>query len=192
MNLLSFVIRLYIYESRWEVEKIDSKENFIRIVNQYQNLIFSICLKLTGDYFAAEDLTQETFLAAFRHFEEFDGGFEKAWLARIAVNKCTDYNRAAARRMIPTEESEIPMQQTGQKDDPLEQVMNREILRELEANCKALSPPYQDVALQHFVQGKTAIEIADGCGDSVNTVKTRIRRARDMLKKTYGKEMLKN
>ena len=50
-----------LYESRMEVEKIDSKENLIRLVEQYQNLIFSICLKLTGDYFTAEDLTQETF-----------------------------------------------------------------------------------------------------------------------------------
>lgn len=174
------------------MEKIDSKENFIRLVNQYQNLIFSICLKLTGDYFAAEDLTQETFLAAFQHLEQFDGEFEKAWLARIAANKCTDYQRAAARRMIPTEETQLPVEQTKQKDDPLEQVMNLEILQELELKCKALSPPYHEVALQHFVHGKTAIEIAEVCGDSVNTVKTRIRRARDMLRKTYGKEMLKN
>ena len=42
-------------ENRQEVEKIDSKENFIRLLRQYQNLVFSVCLKLTGDYFAAQD-----------------------------------------------------------------------------------------------------------------------------------------
>ena len=61
------------------MEKIDSKENFIRLVRQYQNLVFSICLKLTGEYFAAEDLTQETFLSAYRHLENFDGQAEKVY-----------------------------------------------------------------------------------------------------------------
>ena len=66
------------------MEKIDSNENFIRLIDQYQNLVFSLCLKLTGDYFAAEDLTQDTFVAAYQHLGEFDGATEKAWLCRIA------------------------------------------------------------------------------------------------------------
>ena len=174
------------------MEKIDSKENLIRLINQYQNLIFSICLKLTGDYFAAEDLTQETFVSAYEHWQDFDGEFEKAWLARIATNKCLDYKRAAARRMIPTEEGELPQELTKKKDDPLEQIVNREIIDKLERQCKALSPPYDEVAIQHFVRGRTANEIAVLSGESVNTVKTRIRRAREMLRKTFGKEMLKS
>ena len=82
------------------MEKIDSKENLTRLVNQYQNLIFSICLKITGDYFASEDLTQETFLSAYKHWEEFNGQAEKAWLCRIASNKSIDYCREAARRQM--------------------------------------------------------------------------------------------
>ena len=177
---------------RWEVEKIDSKENLIRLINQYQNLIFSICLKLTGDYFTAEDLTQETFVSAYEHWESFDGEFEKAWLARIASNKCMDYKRAAARRLIPMEESELPQGSTGRREDPLEQVMNREVLEELERKCKALSPPYGEVALQYYVRGQTAVEISQSSQVPLNTVKTRIRRAREMLQKSFGKEMLKN
>lgn len=37
------------------------QEPFTQMVHKYQNLVFSICVKMTGDYFAAEDLTQETF-----------------------------------------------------------------------------------------------------------------------------------
>ena len=80
------------------------QEPFTQMVHKYQNLVFSICVKMTGDYFAAEDLTQETFLSAYRHKEEFDGKNEKAWLCRIASNKCIDYSRQAARRMVPTED----------------------------------------------------------------------------------------
>ncbi len=57
----------------WRWKKINSNDNFIRLINQYQNLIFSICLKLTGDYFTAEDMTQEMFLAAYKNYESLMG-----------------------------------------------------------------------------------------------------------------------
>ena len=173
------------------MEKIDSKENFIRLIRQYQNLVFSICLKLTGDYFAAEDLTQETFLSAYRHLEEFDGQAEKAWLCRIASNKCVDYLRSAARRAVPTEEEELQTAAGASQEEPLGRVLNRELLTEFAAACNALKSPYREVATEHFVRGKTSVEIAKESEVGVNTVKTQIRRARELLKKSLGKELLR-
>ncbi len=172
------------------MEKIDSKENFIRLVKQYQNLVFSICLKLTGDYFAAEDLTQDTFLAAYQHLEKFDGQAEKAWICRIASNKCVDYLRSAARRVVPTEEEELKVTAGASREEPLGLVLNQELLAQLNTACEALKSPYREVALAHFAEGKTAIEIAKQSGIGVSTVKTRLYRARDMLKKSLGKELL--
>lgn len=172
------------------MEKIDSKENFIRLINHYQNLIFSICLKLTGDYFAAEDLTQETFVSAFQHFDEFEGQSEKAWICRIASNKSIDYCRAAARRMVPTEE-EMLSEGLIDRTDPLQCFLNQEVLEELKICCEALPSPYNQVALSHFLDGKTAKEIAEQSGVGLNTIKTQIYRAREMLKKSFRKEMLK-
>jgi len=173
------------------VEKIDSKENFIRLIQQYQNLVFSICLKLTGDYFTAEDLTQETFLAAYRHFDDFAGQAEKAWLCRIASNKCVDYLRAAARRTVPVAEEEFPEQMAASQEEPLSRVLNQELLAEFATACEELRPPYREVALAHFVRGKPAAEIVKETGVGISTVKTQIRRAREMLKQSLGKEMLK-
>ncbi len=172
------------------MEKIDSKENFIRLVRQYQNLVFSICLKLTGDYFAAEDLTQETFLSAYRHIEQFDGQEEKAWLCRIASNKCVDYLRKAERRAVPVSEEEFPEQVSAPQEEPLSRVLNQELLAEVASACQELKPPYREVAEAHFVRGKPAAEIAEETGTGINTVKTHIRRARELLKKSLGKELL--
>lgn len=64
------------------------QEPFTQMVHKYQNLVFSICVKMTGDYFAAEDLTQETFLIAYRHKEESTVRMRKpgfAGLLRINV-----------------------------------------------------------------------------------------------------------
>lgn len=178
-------------EGRQEVEKIDSKENFIRLVRQYQNLVFSICLKLTGDYFAAEDLTQETFLSAYRHMESFDGQAEKAWLCRIAGNKCVDYLRSAGRRIVPVAEEELPEQATKTQEEPLGRVLNQELLAKLKADCESLKSPYREIAQKHFVEGKSAGAIAAETGEPLSTVKTRIYRAREQLQKSFGKEMLK-
>ena len=174
-----------------EVENIDSKDNFIKFVQQYQNLVFSICLKLTGDYFAAEDLAQETFLAAYQHKSKFDGENEKAWLCRIASNKCIDYQRAAARRVIPTLEEELPQEHLVERNEPLQSILNQEVLEELRECCHALSPPYDEIARMYFLEGKTAKEIAEQLGVNVHTVQTQIYRAKEKLKKSYRKELLK-
>ena len=63
------------------------QEPFTQMVHKYQNLVFSICVKMTGDYFAAEDLTQETFLSAYRHKEEFDGKNENGAHRRRSLRK---------------------------------------------------------------------------------------------------------
>lgn len=174
-----------------EVEKIDAKENLIRLIQQYQNLIFSICLKLTGDYFAAEDLTQETFVSAYQHYEDFDGKDEKAWICRIASNKCVDYQRAAARRMVPTTEEAFPAEQLVDHNEPLQEVLNQEVVEELKMACKKLSPPYDAIAYAHFVEGKTAKEIAVQTEENIHTVQTKIYRAREKLQKLIRKGLLK-
>lgn len=173
------------------MEKINSKEHFHHLVTQYTNLVFSICLKLTGDYFAAEDLTQETFISAYQHFDSFDGENEKAWLCRIAGNKCIDYSRASARKIVPISDERLTENEEKVFADPLEQVLNKEILERLKCHCTALPPPYNRISLEHFINGHTAGDIAKDSGTSVNTVKTQIRRARELLKKSYRKEMPK-
>ena len=172
-----------------EVEKIDSKENLIRLVNQYQNLIFSICLKLTGDYFAAEDLTQETFLSAFKYIESLEGDAEKAWICRIASNKAIDYLRAAKRREVPTLQEEMTRDTVEIGDDPLQKVLNKETMEEMRLKCQSLKPPYDEVAMEYFIKGKNVKEIASQKNEPLKTIQTRLYRAREMLRNTMNKEV---
>ena len=170
--------------------KIDSKERIIRLMNQYQNLIFSICLKLTGDYFIAEDLTQETFISAYPHLDKTRPGEEKAWLCRIASNKSIDYVRKVERKVESVTEEELHNIAMPMDTEPLQQTLNGELMEELRACCRNLSPPYREIAIAHFLEGKTAREIAEETQASIHTVKSQIYRAREMLKKSYRKELL--
>ena len=169
--------------------EIDAKENFIRLVDQYKNLIFSVCLKFTGDYFTSEDITQETFLAAYQHLEEFDGSNEKAWLCRIASNKCIDYLRKAERKYTFTEEEEL-LEKSDSEYEPLKMYLGKTVVEEVNLACEKLPIPYSEVAQKFFIQGFTAKEIADKKGMNRKTIQTQICRAREMLKKTIRREDL--
>lgn len=171
------------------MEKTDSKDKLIELMNSYKNLVFSVCLKLTGDYFTAEDIAQETFISAYEHLDEFDGTSEKAWLCRIASNKCIDYLKAAERRTIPASDEE-ELQRESTRDGPLEIFATRDVLEEIEDKCLDLPDGYSEIARMYFMGSMTAREISDKMGIPIKTVQTRIYRAREMLKKTVRKEDL--
>jgi len=163
------------------------KDSFAQIVHEYQKLIFAVCVKLTGDYFAAEDLTQETFLSAYQHQNQFDGQIIKAWLCRIASNKAIDYNREAARRMQPTDEKDFPVQ-TATKEGPEDLYLEREVRDRLKERCADLKDPYNRIAIRYFCEEKKTEEIALEMKTNIKTIQTQIYRARDMLRRVYREE----
>ena len=75
---------------------------FSAMVQKYQSLVYTVCHQLVPDVGDAQDLTQETFLAAWRAIDRCPPGFEKQWLARIASNKAKDYLRSAWVRRVNT------------------------------------------------------------------------------------------
>ena len=170
--------------------KTDSKEKLIELMSTYKNLVFSVCLKLTGDYFAAEDITQETFISAYQHMSELEGGSEKAWLCRIASNKCIDYLRAAERRSVATPNDELPQTEALSRDGPLEQYVTADIVKSFRDSCDGLPEPYRTPARLHFEEGLTAKEISLRTGTPLKTVQSHIYRAKEMLKKKIRKEDL--
>ena len=127
--------------------EIDSKEKLIDLMSLYKNLVFSVCLKMTGDYFAAEDITQETFISAYQHLKDFDGQSEKAWLCRIASNKCVDHLLSAKRRELATSDDELIRMESVSCGSLLEQYVATEVMqnfkdrwsaRTISDTCKAI------------------------------------------------------
>ena len=168
--------------------KQSREEQLSALIDSYGNLVFSICYKMTSDYFASEDLSQETFLSAYKHLSEFDGQYEKAWICRIAGNKSIDYLRSAERRSVPTADEEMPP--LTDERDPQHLYGAKSIMEDVERECMRLPEGYRDVSVRFFVRGQTAREIATETDCKLKTVQTKSQRAKAMLKKSIGKEML--
>ncbi|MSS62468.1 RNA polymerase sigma factor [Velocimicrobium porci] len=172
-----------------EVEIIKSEDQQLsEWIDQYENLIFSICYKLTNNYFDAEDLTQETFLLAYQHLSTFDGNNERAWISKIATNKCLDYLKCAKRRSLPTEDTYFKAMKSN-LPTPLESVLETDTKSRLLSTCQSLKDPYRQVAIDYFYKEMTAKEMANQYGKNLKTIQTQIYRAKSMMKKLWGKEM---
>ena len=91
--------------------------------------------------FDAQDLTQETFLSAYKKSTEFDGRYEKAWLVRIATNKCLDYLKNSARKMEPQEDNFF-LKFSSNDSGPEEMVIKEESRKKVLAICLSLKSPY--------------------------------------------------
>ncbi|MEG2570118.1 MAG: sigma-70 family RNA polymerase sigma factor, partial [Clostridia bacterium] len=131
------------------VKPIHTTSEFERVVGEYSRLVFSICYTMTRDYFEAEDLTQETFVSACKHFSTFEGTNFKPWLTTIAANKCRDYLKSAARRIRVAEDSVLETLDSVPGVD--DEVVERSVSERLHSMCCELREPYRSVALRHFI-----------------------------------------
>lgn len=172
-----------------ELTKDQSEQRLKQALDQYEKLIFSLCYRMTNHYFDAQDLTQETFLAYYQSLDGFDGVHEKAYLAKIATNKCLDYLKRADRRMVPAEDTMLTANMPT-APPPENQVLEDLVQEELRDLCGSLSPPYDQVAEQHFCQGMTAKQIAQATGTKLKTIQTQIGRAKKQLQKKYHRAEL--
>ena len=133
-----------------------------------------------------KDICQEAFHKAFQSINYYDPSYEfSTWLFSIAKNLVIDYTR---KRKLPVNSSEDSKNQAerinigrGIKDSPEDLlIMNQEYDRLIE-NIESLDEKYRTVAELRFIKEYAYDEIATETGLEINTVKTRIRRAKEQL-----------
>lgn len=155
---------------------------FEALYDRYGDLVYSVCLRVVGDTYIAEDVTQDVFVRIWRRPEQFDlrRGKFVTWLLSVARNRSIDHRRSQSRRMrhealpsIDEEEDVLPSEDA--RDDPALQTV---LADECAAVRQALEvlPPEQKLAIQlAYFGGLTQQEIANKLGQPLGTVKTRIR-----------------
>jgi len=169
---------------------IDKDSELTRLMQAHGAHVFGLCLRLTRDWFAAEDLAQDAFLSAWQALERFDGANEAAWLAKIATRKCLDHLRSAPARRTQAAENEtllaFPAPAAQQTEDIFFEDHWGETLRQA---CEALREPYRGTALGYYCEGRTLAEIARHGGIPLDTARTRCYRAKQMLRQALAVQL---
>ena len=150
----------------------------------YQRILGYIA-SMVKDTMLAEDLTQETFLRAYRRRDSLrEPGAETAWLYRIATHVSLDRLRQAARRARQESDTELDQVDVPEPDSPsLQQTVEQaEMSSCVQRYLIRLPDSYRAVILLHDMEELTAPEIARLLGVSLATVKIRLHRARQKLR----------
>jgi RNA polymerase sigma-70 factor (ECF subfamily) len=159
---------------------------FNGLVECYQRQVYNLCLRLLASAEAAEDATQEAFIAAYRRIDSFRGGNFRAWLLRIAANASYDELRRQRRRPAASLEAAMATQAAAQSASPTAGPEDEALRMELNAHLQdglATLPPDQRLAIiLRDVHGLSYEELTEVMHSSIGTVKSRIARGRARMR----------
>jgi RNA polymerase sigma-70 factor (ECF subfamily) len=142
-------------------------------------------MSMVRDRVEAEDLTQETFLRAYRSRDSLrEEGARTTWLYRIATNVCLDRLRQNARRDPMESEDDLEEMQVAEANAPslLKLIEQGEMSECVQSYINQLPDNYRAVILLHDMHEVTSPEIARLLGESLHNVKIRLHRARVKLR----------
>jgi len=159
---------------------------FTVLVKRYEDRVYNLAYRMVGSADDASDIAQEAFLAAFEGLARFRG--ESAfytWLYRVVVNKALGHRRerSARREFTGGNEEFGPIDVAAAPGDPPDAVLEaREREAAIQAAIRALPDDYRTVVVLKDVEGFEYEEIAEIAGIALGTVKSRLHRARLLLR----------
>lgn len=155
-------------------EKLYAGYTFEQAVRKYSDAVTSVCVMRLQNSADAEDCYQNVFYKLCFKSPEFESEEHlKAWLIRVAIHECASYMRKF-RRQIPC--GQIDREASFDNTD------NYDISWAL----MKTPPKYRDVLYLHYCEKYKLREIADILGIKENTVKSLLKRGRELLKSLYG------
>lgn len=155
---------------------------FEQIVARYQQVLFTVALRMLGDEEDARDAAQNTFVKVFQKLGTYDPKHRFfSWIYRILVNECLNERRrpSLVRTSEPLEDDAVPSSDT----DAVEAAERRNAVRKA---ILSLPEPYREViVLRHFA-ALSYEEMSEAIGVPAKTVKSRLYSARQQLAERLG------
>ena len=170
--------------------KAGDDEAFAQLMRDNEKRIYNLTLRMTGNPDDAMDLAQEAFLNAWRGLKFFKGDSAfSTWIYRLASNACIDFLRRQKRRqdisapMPVDEEDDTPPDIPDDRFRPEQALERQELRNAVSAGLNQLSDEHRQVLVMREINGLSYQEIADILDLEAGTVKSRIARARNSLRK---------
>lgn len=176
-------------------DEAEARLEFDEVVARYEKRIFNVVYRFLGDYEEAADVTQETFINAYKHYATFRGDSKVfTWLYQIARNLCINRLRRRDRQRHlriesldqmnePDEDSPTTREIADWTHSPEQVLEAKELHERILAAIDSLPPEYREVVILREFQQLSYNEIVEATGLSLENVKTRLSRARAMLRR---------
>ncbi|WP_066392852.1 sigma-70 family RNA polymerase sigma factor [Neobacillus mesonae] len=161
---------------------VDKEELIDEIMNRYGQEILKLTYSYVNNKAVAEDLTQDIFVKCYKNLHTYNGKSKlRTWLWRIAINHCKDFLKSWYNKNVVITE-EAPAMNVTKKEMVEEKVIQKEVDDQLITAVMSLPIKYREVIYLHYYEDMQIKEIALLTEVSNNTIKTRLRRAKELLK----------
>jgi len=157
--------------------------SFDELMKRYAASIYRVTYALTRNHADADDMSQETFIRAFRAIRRFDERYQfYTWIRKIAVNLC--FNHLKRSRRVPMQSLPMADGEAESVDivDPKAGAEGSGLRRDLDAALTRLPPDQRAIFMLRVDEELSYNEIAEALGIPVGTVMSRLNRAREKLR----------
>ena len=166
------------------------REAFGLLVSRHAPSIVSLTTRMLGPTADAEDVAQETFVAAFKGLSRFQSDSKfSTWLYRIAVNKCTDSLRARRPQDVSldaADDESAAVWETADEETPEWKIEQAQLAWELDKGIQALPHLYRESFVLRHIEGLGYDEMSTILGVHRDTLKMRVYKARTLLCQSLG------
>jgi len=173
---------------------------FNRLVLKYQTKVYNLCYRVMGDPHEAQDMAQEVFMTAHKSLKDFRGeSLFSTWIYRVTVNHCKNRIKFLARRRyyhstsmdqpIEADEGDIYFEPEDEAPSPEAEMASQQVQHMVQEAINSLDPDHRMAVILRDIQELSYEEIAETLDIRVGTVKSRIHRARNELKKKLQNRM---
>lgn len=181
--------------------KAGSEEAFCWLIAQYNQPVYSLVYRILDNPPDAADTTQEVFLKVFRGIKGFNADSSlKTWIYRIALHEASNQRRWWSRHKMQetsiepgrqTDEDRLAIKDTlvNEAKSPLQNVYDQELQARVEMELRALAEPYRTTVILRDIEELSYEQIAEVMGTSLGTVKSRLVRGRDALRKRLERHL---
>jgi len=166
------------------------EDGFEELVRRYQRPIAAYVYRMVGDYESALDLTQEVFIKVYNSLRRYRSEFKfSTWIYKIAHNSAVDHLRRqggrelALQREFDGEQYDLPIE--SRRPSPEQESERAERRVEIERVVSELPAAYRELVVLRHSHDLSYDEIADVTGLPLGTVKNRLFRAREVMRRAF-------
>ena len=192
MNLFFILLRLIVNGGEGWIVQRDGKGFYIHqfedIMMQYGTDVKRFIFTYVKDWDVASDLTQDVFIKVYHSLQQFEYRSSlKTWIFSIAANRSKDYLKSWHYRHLTFNEKFFSKRASGDKN-PEQQLLQNAENQSMLTKVQSLPIKYKEVIFLYYYGELTTSEISALLNTSVSTVKTRLLRGKQLLKKYFPEE----